>query len=133
VAADQVYFYVGALEEVVRETKKILQRELEAARTQIAELEEALEEKPEYGLGKGNPAAARREVNHALLRRLRRRADSFEKALSRLNQGSYGVCERCGRPIHPERLAVLPDAKICVNCARGTVQERKKPEAVSLE
>jgi hypothetical protein len=47
--------------------------------TQIAEREETLEEKSNYGLGKENPAAARLEVDRALLRRLKRRAETSSK------------------------------------------------------
>jgi RNA polymerase-binding transcription factor DksA len=38
-------------------------------------------------------------------------------ALERLDTGTYGACERCGGPIAPERLAVLPHARLCVGCA----------------
>ena len=30
---------------------------------------------------------------------------------------AYGICEACGRPIPPERLAVRPAARLCVTCA----------------
>jgi RNA polymerase-binding transcription factor DksA len=42
-----------------------------------------------------------------------------EQALARLDQGSYGVCVRCGKPIGDERLDVLPDTVLCAACARG--------------
>ena len=48
-----------------------LDHELAEIRAQIAELQETFQERPGYGLGRGNPAATRREVNRALLRRLR--------------------------------------------------------------
>jgi RNA polymerase-binding transcription factor DksA len=31
----------------------------------------------------------------------------------------YGVCEECGKTIHPDRLAVLPDTTRCIRCARA--------------
>jgi len=131
VAAGQVYLFgVGGN---VQDKRTVLQRELGKVRIQIAKLEKALREKPDYGLGKGNSAAAHREVDRALLRRLKRRAASFERALSRLQQGSYGICERCGKSIHPERLAVLPDSKTCVDCAQGIWLKRKRPKEASLK
>jgi DnaK suppressor protein len=117
----------------LQDKRRVLQRELDKVRTQIAELEKALREKPDCGLGKGNSAATHREVDHALLRRLKRRAASFERALSRLQQGSYGICERCGKSIHPERLAVLPDSKTCVDCAQGIWLKRQRPGEASLK
>lgn len=87
----------------MQDAKTTLELELDEIRTQIEELGETLSERPDYGLGKGDPAAARQEVDHALLQRLRQRAKSLEQALSRLSQGSYGICVRCQRPIHPVR------------------------------
>ena len=40
-----------------------------------------------------------------------------DAALDRLAQGRYGVCERCGCPIGPERLSALPTARLCAGCA----------------
>jgi RNA polymerase-binding transcription factor DksA len=38
-------------------------------------------------------------------------------ALKRLRDGTYGECARCGDPISPERLDVLPDTPLCQTCA----------------
>lgn len=37
-------------------------------------------------------------------------------ALARLDAGSYGICARCGRPVAPARLVVMPEATLCVAC-----------------
>ena len=39
-----------------------------------------------------------------------------ERALEKLDEGSYGICDRCGKPIEVERLEIKPDATLCVNC-----------------
>lgn len=39
------------------------------------------------------------------------------RALTRIEDGSYGACERCGNAIPPARLAVRPEASFCINCA----------------
>jgi len=44
----------------------------------------------------------------------------IDAALRRINEGTYGTCERCGRPIAKARLEVVPHARICVKCLRGT-------------
>jgi DnaK suppressor protein len=41
-----------------------------------------------------------------------------ERALARIGDGTYGVCESCGQPIPVARLEVLPYATECVTCAR---------------
>ncbi len=38
-------------------------------------------------------------------------------ALKRIDEGGYGVCVRCGEPIHPERLKALPFVATCIQCA----------------
>ena len=106
------------VEETSREAEK-LRRELEELRRQITALEAGLEEKPEYGMGKGDPAITRWELDQAMLNDLRKRAESLERQLSRISQGTYGVCERCGEPIDKDRLAVLPDTNLCISCARS--------------
>jgi len=95
-----------------------VQEELARTREQIARLEKALEARPDYGLGQGDPAIVRWELNQALLQQSRERVANLEQALSRLEQGTYGTCARCGGPIHPDRLAVLPDVQLCIDCAR---------------
>jgi RNA polymerase-binding transcription factor DksA len=97
---------------------KTVRDELVRTREHISRLEKALEDKPDYGLGKGDPAIVRWELNQALLEQSRERAANLEQAMSRLERGTYGVCERCGGPIHPDRLTVLPDVRLCINCAR---------------
>jgi DnaK suppressor protein len=37
-------------------------------------------------------------------------------ALSRLDEGGYGICESCGNQISPERLEALPTARLCLAC-----------------
>jgi len=39
-----------------------------------------------------------------------------EEALVRLDEGTYGICENCGRAIHPARLKAIPYAKLCIDC-----------------
>jgi DnaK suppressor protein len=107
------------LEQTVKGRTEILQSELDELRAQIAALDRALEEKPDYGLGQGDPAVTDWELNRALLRRLKRRAASLEQALSQASQGTYGTCVQCGKPIHPDRLAVLPDTRLCIHCAQA--------------
>ena len=43
---------------------------------------------------------------------------AVEAALARLDDGTYGACARCGRPIAPERLDALPWAAYCIDCQR---------------
>jgi RNA polymerase-binding transcription factor DksA len=44
---------------------------------------------------------------------------SVEQALMRMDQGGYGACGRCGKPIGDERLELLPETVLCAACARS--------------
>ncbi len=114
----------GSLEENVQ-SKEALERELEQLGDQIDKLEMGLEQRPEYGLGKGDPLITRWELNRALLENLKKRAASVRTALAKLDRGTYGICERCGRPIHADRMAALPEARLCIDCAREDAQTKR--------
>ncbi len=65
----------------------------------------------------GATIAFERSQVGALVRQARERLAELDAALARLDDGSYGRCERCGRPIDPARLDARPDARTCVGCA----------------
>lgn len=50
--------------------------------------------------------------NAATTRQLRQ----IKEALERIDDGSYGVCAECEKPISPKRLQAVPWAKFCVQC-----------------
>ncbi len=39
-----------------------------------------------------------------------------EDALRRIDEGTYGKCQECGRDIAPERLEAMPAARLCIDC-----------------
>jgi RNA polymerase-binding protein DksA len=43
---------------------------------------------------------------------------AIDAALKRIENGTYGVCRRCGRPISEERLEAVPYAELCIDCKR---------------
>ena len=48
--------------------------------------------------------------------------DAIDAALARIEAGTFGLCERCGKPMDPERLEALPWATLCIEDKRK--QER---------
>ena len=54
-----------------------------------------------------------REKDLAILERVEAELADVEHALRRLDDGTYGTCEACGRPIDDERLEALPAARLC--------------------
>jgi RNA polymerase-binding transcription factor DksA len=65
----------------------------------------------------GQTIAYERAQAGALLQRARDRLAAIDEALRRVDDDSYGRCERCGQPIDPERLAALPATRTCITCA----------------
>ncbi|MCS7167284.1 MAG: TraR/DksA C4-type zinc finger protein [Gemmatales bacterium] len=47
----------------------------------------------------------------------------IDEALSRIANGTYGLCEECGEPIARERLELLPYTRYCIHCARKLESE----------
>lgn len=41
---------------------------------------------------------------------------AVEHALYKIEQGTYGICDKCGQQIEPRRLEALPDTALCVAC-----------------
>jgi DnaK suppressor protein len=54
----------------------------------------------------------------AVVRALRSNLRDVERALAKLEAGTYGTCERCGLPIAPERLEAIPWALLCIDCKK---------------
>lgn len=56
-----------------------------------------------------------REQDLSLLKRLENEMDEVQAALDRLEDGTYGRCEACGRSIDDDRLGALPATRYCVD------------------
>lgn len=54
----------------------------------------------------------------ALLNRLEVQVGEIDEALKRIEDGTYGICNNCGKAIMPERLEALPYAELCIACQR---------------
>src|SRR5450432_2487901 len=61
----------------------------------------------------GQVTAERGEVD-ALVGSLRDTLSDIDGALTKLDNGTYGICEECGRPIGEARLEAMPAARLCI-------------------
>lgn len=57
-----------------------------------------------------------REKNFTLLRTLQESLQNVNDALHKFDEGTYGLCENCGKPIPEKRLRALPEATYCIEC-----------------
>ncbi len=53
----------------------------------------------------------------ALVLQVRGHLAEVEAAIQRLEAGTFGICERCGRPIAQARLEARPATRTCISCA----------------
>ncbi len=60
----------------------------------------------------------------ALDREVNAELREIERALRRIQDGSYGECTTCGEAIQNGRLQALPYASLCIDCANGATPER---------
>jgi len=66
----------------------------------------------------GATLAFERQHTAALLARALEQVGEIDAAIDRLDNGTYGICARCGQPVGEERLAARPATATCVRCAR---------------
>jgi DnaK suppressor protein len=114
-----------------RQLRERLERERDAAIDQLRQLgisPETDRTTPRAGadhpLDEGDQAQAseRDDLNFMTRERLAERINRLTGALERMGEGTYGICEICGRPIEPSRLEALPEAVTCLECQQR--QER---------
>ena len=74
--------------------------------------------------GEGDTMNVERERDLAMSAQARAAVDEIDRALHKIDIGTYGVCERCGNPIPKARLKALPYAALCVGCKSGGLSRR---------
>jgi DnaK suppressor protein len=52
-------------------------------------------------------------------------------AIERMNEGTYGICQRCGKPINSERLEAFPYVAYCIECQSNLEREQALRASVS--
>ena len=60
-------------------------------------------------------ATFERERDLSLVNNIRDLIQRIDKALAKIDEGTYGLCDRCGRPIEKPRLKALPYANLCLS------------------
>jgi len=102
-----------------------IRRQLEERRDRTRERVAALAKRPERGtaqgfgkrIGDGTVEAISRLTEIGVGSSLESGLVRTERALAKLDEGTYGSCDACGGPIAPARLRAMPDGVLCVACA----------------
>lgn len=95
----------------------LLTARLKELTDRLQEIEEGLDEPVDKNWDEAAVEREDDEVLEALGESGLQEIRAIKAAMDRLEQGTYGVCVKCGEDISPERLKVVPTATLCRNCA----------------
>lgn len=98
---------------------------LGARRRQLAGELAELTKPPEAGsnlsfgkrIGEGTTEAVERVSSTAAARSIAAALADVDRALEKVDEGTYGLCDDCGQPISSERLEAISSAILCVTCS----------------
>jgi len=96
--------------------QKRLNEELEQLKATVRPADERREGSP---FGKREEEATESfelEKRLTLEKRIREQLAEVKHTLQKFEDGTYGKCDNCGKPIDPARLEALPQASLCLNC-----------------
>ncbi|MDQ6928299.1 MAG: TraR/DksA C4-type zinc finger protein [Actinomycetota bacterium] len=99
-------------------------RSLRAEAEQLAEEMEPGDTQFDEESGEGGTLNVERERDLALSAQAWAAVDEIDRALAKIDSGTYGICEQCGQPIPKARLKAVPYATLCVACKSGGLSRR---------
>ena len=97
----------------------ILQKEREQTSRELENLRNEL--RAEVEMDDVDDAASdliERDKTLALIFTLERKLEDIDHAIKNAELIGYGICEKCGKQIDPERLEIFPETTLCVDCKR---------------
>jgi DnaK suppressor protein len=91
-----------------------------------------LAQRPERGsavsfgkrIGDGTSEAVSRLTDVGVGESIERGLDRIDRALTKLEEGTYGICDGCGAAISPGRLRAMPDGVLCLDCSAAARRAR---------
>jgi RNA polymerase-binding transcription factor DksA len=119
--------FLEEVKELLLAERAIYQEQATSLRAEADSL--ALEREPgdvqfDEESGEGGTVTVDRERNLALSGQATLAVEEIDDALERINDKTYGYCERCYQPIPKPRLRALPYARLCVACKSGGLSRR---------
>ena len=109
----QVQLNLENMQKRLRKEQKVLHKRVEVEREKAKPSSIANPDRADLAYDYGY-----RDRRLSLLEQLEDQLADVNKALNRIEEGTYGICTNCGEAIMPERLEALPYAELCINCQR---------------
>lgn len=107
------HFEVDELRNRLRKRQKILTKQVEIERKKVEPTLIANPDRADMAY-----EYEYRGRQKSVLDRLEGQLVDVSEALERIENGTYGVCANCGKPIQAERIEALPSAEFCIECQR---------------
>jgi len=115
-------------ESELNEFREIINGKIEQATAELKELQEQITHKGEFGSGDTNykfkgledgAGSSEREYLAQMASRQNKFIDHLDKALIRIENGTYGICRVTGKLIAPERLRAVPHATLSIEAKKA--------------
>lgn len=100
--------------------KSLIKEKISAIEEEILDLKELTKPiSPENAIGRLSrmDAINNKSINEAALRKSEEKYSKLKYALTKIDEKEFGICDRCGKDIQPQRLLLMPESNYCVNCA----------------
>lgn len=109
------------MEERERVFKEIAELDADLSKS----LEDSSGESPyDQHMAENAAATLDREMDLTLQDNARATLAQIDRALHKMDDGTYGQCDSCGKPISEERLTAFPSVTLCVDCKRQDERSR---------
>jgi RNA polymerase-binding protein DksA len=113
-------------DQFIHKEQKRLKQEYSQVQVELKHLRESMQAEVDVEPDEGDAEIFEREKNAALIAVLDRRQLDIEAALRSIEKGTYGICDKCGKPIEIERLEIKPDATLCVSCQTEVEKQNRR-------
>jgi len=104
------------------ELTKLITNDIEYLKNEIQDLEEKLQPVArDCSLCNVTRAEAlnEQEIDAKILLQTENRLEKLEHALKNIDEDTFGICQMCDEDINIERLKILPESTICIECANN--------------
>jgi DnaK suppressor protein len=105
------------------EERERLEHERRVKAEEDAQLVEELADYDDHHPADAASETYERTKDYAIDENFREMVDQIDEALRKIDDGTYGLCDRCGEPINRERLKAIPYATMCIGC-QGTIERQ---------
>lgn len=106
--------------------KDLLAQERAQVENELANLRAEMQQAPEMTGDEVDLNVYEREKTFGLIATYERRLEEIDTTLKVAAEGKYGICERCGATIDPERLKIFPETRLCVSCKNLVEREQRR-------